>query len=106
MSRIDELQKLHEDDPKDADVMYMLAQEHAKEGDPDEAVAWYDKCLAVDPAYLYAYFHKARALESAGEIEDAKDALREGVKSAQVQRDEKALGEIGAYLELLEHGEV
>jgi len=106
MSRIEELNRLYEDDPKDADVMYMLAQEHAKEGEHDEAVSWYDKCLAVDPAYLYAYFHKARALEAAGDIGDAKDALREGVKRAQVQKDEKAVGEIGAYLELLEHGEV
>ena len=56
MSRLDKLHKLREADPTDADVPYMIAQEVAKEGDHETAIEWYDRCIELDPNYLYAYF--------------------------------------------------
>ncbi len=102
MSRLDQLMKLREADPADADVPYMIAQEHAKTGDHAEAVRWYDACLACDDAYLYAYFHKATSLEELDRSGEAVIALRDGLAKAQAARDEKAIGEIGAYLTQLE----
>ena len=98
MSRLDQLMKLRDADPADADVPYMIAQEHAKAGDHDAAVQWYDTCLASDPAYLYAYFHKAASLEALERDDDAIAALRDGLTRAQAAHDEKAAGEIGTYL--------
>ncbi|MEC9373095.1 MAG: hypothetical protein VYC34_04590 [Planctomycetota bacterium] len=98
MSRIPQLLKLAESEPSDADVLYMLAQEHAKEGSHTEAITWYNRCLAVDQGYHYAYFHKARSLESMGEKEKAKEALRAGLERAKADGAAKAVNEITGYL--------
>jgi tetratricopeptide (TPR) repeat protein len=61
MPTIEQLQRLYDADPSDPFAPYALAQEYAKQGDHAHAVEFYDRCLALDPDYLYAYFHKARA---------------------------------------------
>ncbi len=101
MPSIEQLEKLLAADPKDTFVLYGLAQEWAKRGDAGKAVEFYDRCLAEDPHYCYAYFHKARALEDAGRREEAIEALRVGVGAAREAGDEKALGEMGSYLDEL-----
>lgn len=98
MSRLDKLTALHADDPADADVLYMIAQEHAKLGDIESSVEWYDRCLAVDADYHYAYFHKAKVLEAAARVEEARTTLQVGLERATAAGNAKASGEIGEYL--------
>jgi len=95
------LLKLVEADPSDAFCLYGIAQEHARRGSVDEAVAWYDRCLAIDRDYCYAYFHKARALDDAGRSDDAIAALRLGLERARVSGDAHAASEIAGYLDQL-----
>jgi tetratricopeptide (TPR) repeat protein len=102
MSRLEQLHKLHTADPTDADVPYMIAQEKDKVGEHSEAAAWYDKCIALDPDYLYAYFHKAKSLEALDQIEIAAAALEEGVKRSKAAANAKAIGELGEYLTQLQ----
>jgi len=101
MSRLQQLLKLHEVDPSDADVLYMLAQEHATRGEHAEALAWFDRCVDADGAYCYAYFHKARSLEALGRVPEAIETLRRGLGAAVAAGDAKAQGEIAGYLEAL-----
>lgn len=98
---MEQLQKLHAADPSDADVLYMLAQEHAKAGRYDEAVAWYDRCLEADASYHYAFYHKARAQQSAGDDAGAIATLKAGFARARSAGDAKATSEIGAFLDEL-----
>jgi tetratricopeptide (TPR) repeat protein len=100
MASIEQLKRLYEADPTDPFAPYALAQEYAKQGDHGRAVEHYDRCLALDPDYLYAYFHKARSLEAAGRVEDAAAALRAG--AARAGGDAKARDEMAAYLRELE----
>ncbi|MFI4855071.1 MAG: hypothetical protein ACIAQF_08865 [Phycisphaerales bacterium JB065] len=102
MSRLEQLHKLREADPSDADVPYMIAQEVAKLGDHAEAVSWYDRCIENDPDYLYAYFHKAKSLEAQDQIEVAAATLEEGVKRSKSASNAKAIGELGEYLTQLQ----
>jgi tetratricopeptide (TPR) repeat protein len=101
MARLQQLMKLHEVDPSDADVLYMLAQEHAKIGEHDAAVEWFTRCIATDATYSYAYFHKARSLEALKRLSDAREALLIGLKASTDAGDAKAHGEIAGYLESL-----
>ncbi len=101
MSRMESLLKLHEADPADADVRYMIAQEHAKVGRHAEAVEWYTKCLDADPDYHYAAFHMARSLEATGDIAAAMGVLTTGLARAKAAGDAKAAGEIAGYLDAL-----
>lgn len=102
VSRLAQLQKLLAADPADADVLYMLAQEHAKAGEHIAAIGWYDRCLSAAPAYHYAYFHKGKAQEAAGDIPAARATLSAGLAAASRARDSKAAGEIEAYLDELD----
>ena len=92
-------------DPNDAFVLYGLAQEHAKAGGIDghtRAVEFYDRCLAADPLYCYAYFHKARSLAAVGARAAALETLRLGVAASQRAGDRHAQSELSALRDELE----
>lgn len=102
MPTVAQLEALLAKSPDDTFLLYGLAQEHAKAGDTDTACSLYDRVIALDPHYCYAYFHKARALEDAERTDEAIATLRLGVAAAREANDQKALGEIGSFLDELE----
>ena len=99
MPTIEALEALLARSPGDPDLLYGLAMEHAKAGRTDIACTHFDRCLAADPAYCYAYFHKARALQSAGRDADAATCLRAGLEAAKKAGDRHAISEISGYLD-------
>src|SRR5687768_10395408 len=101
MSRLDKLLKMLEAEPNDAFVLYGIAQEHASAERHDEAVAFYDRCLAADAAYLYAYYHKATSQQELGDVTGAQQSLREGLKMARKAGDAKAQSEMQTLLDTL-----
>jgi len=101
MPSIQQLQKLLEADPNDTFVLYGLAQEHAKAGETEAAVGYYDRVLAIDPHYCYAYFHKAKTLEEDARTAEAVAVLQQGLAAARQANDTKAAGEIAQFLDEL-----
>lgn len=102
MPSVAQLEALLAKEPNDPFVLYGLAQEHAKQGDHARAVEFYDRCLAVDPNYHYAYFHKAMTLRQRGEAGDegrAIETLRAGLVRARAGSDAKAASEIAGLLD-------
>lgn len=99
MPSIDSLQRLLAADPNDAFVLYGLAQEYARLGETVRAVEYYDRCIAADVSYCYAYYHKAKALEAAGRVDEAVRTLRAGVDAAKKAQDGHALSEMTGYLD-------
>jgi len=99
--RMAQLLKLLAMDPNDAFVLYGLGQEHAKRGEHSEATAYYDKCLAADPLYCYAYYHKARSQQAGGDVNGAVATLRHGLDAAKKAQDEKARSEIEGLIDML-----
>ena len=99
--RISQLKAMLQAEPTDTFCLYGLAMEHARLGLHAEAVEWFDRALAVDPNYCYAYFHKAKSLEQAGNDSAATATLREGLARARSSGDTKAASEIAAYLDEL-----
>lgn len=99
MPTIEQLQSLLASSPDDPFLMYGLALEHAKAGRHDDAIDWFDRCLAIDPASCYAYYHKARSLESLARFDDAAATLRAGIEQAQAQHDAHAQAELTVFLE-------
>jgi tetratricopeptide (TPR) repeat protein len=92
--RLEKLTQLHEADPADADLMYMIALEHAKAEDWPTTINWLDRTLATDPAYHYAYFQKAKALDMDGESDEAVAVLDQGIARAEQANHHKAVGEL------------
>ncbi len=99
--RIELLQKMLEENPTDAFCRYGMAQEYLKAGNLDTAVLWFDKTIESDIDYCYAYYHKARALEQAGRLNDAIETLRIGLGRAKASGDAHAISEIHSFLDQL-----
>lgn len=101
-ARLEKLAALLDADPTDTFVLYGLAQEHAQVGTPEHhehAIAFYDRCLATDPSYFYAYYHKAMSQIAIDRSADAAATLRTGLTAAKAGGDHKASGEIAALLD-------
>jgi len=103
MPTVAQLQRALAADPSDPFLHYAFAQELSKAGAAslDPAIEAYDRCLALDPSYCYAYFHKAKVLEQLGRLDDAKATLTVGVAKAKQAADGKALSELAVYLDSL-----
>jgi tetratricopeptide (TPR) repeat protein len=99
--RIKQLEAILQSEPGDTFCLYGLAMEHAKAGRHEAAIEWFDRTLAVDPDYCYAYFHKAKSQEELGDLRTAIETLQAGLKRARAKGDGKAAGEIEAYLDEL-----
>ena len=96
--RISQLRNLLESEPDDTFCLYGIAMEYAKAGQADRAIAHFDRTIEIDPAYCYAYFHKARCLIDANRNEEARATLEAGLEQAQSSGDIHAQGEIEALL--------
>jgi len=93
--RLSQLRNLLESDPHDAFCMYGIAMEHAKTGCHLEAIAWFDRTIETDPAYSYAWYHKARCQYDSGDQIGANKTLEDGIKHAEELGDQHAVDEMG-----------
>ena len=99
--RLRQLQQLLDKSPDDAFLLYGIAMEHKKLGDPARAIEYLDRVIGVDPLYCYAYYQRGQVLESRGDEELAKQAYRDGVAAAIKKGDAHARSELEAALDLL-----
>jgi tetratricopeptide (TPR) repeat protein len=103
-TRLDQLLKLRDADPADADLPYMIALEYVKAGDAEQALRWLDTTIAQDAHYHYAYFQKAKLLDDEGEGADALVTLDAGIALATEAGNAKALGELQELRQFLAGG--
>ncbi len=99
--RLEKLQAMLTKQPDDAFLLYGVAMEFKKEGRWAEALAQFDRVLAVDPGYCYAYYQKGLVLEENGDVNGAKSAYEAGIKAAVAKNDDHARSELQAALDLL-----
>lgn len=100
--RLETLNKFVASDPHDTFATYGLAMEHAKRGETALALKWFDRTLAIDPHYCYAYFHKARTQRDSGDDPGAIATLRVGLQQARACGDMHAASEIEGFLDEIE----
>ena len=101
-SRMEQLQRMLERNPKDAFLLYAIALEHKKAGEAKQAIEFLKKTIEVDPSYCYAYHQLGLVRESLGEMEEAKQAYRDGIAAARKAGDAHAAGEIEGALSMIE----
>ena len=99
-SKIDRLRELCARDPENPFAWYTLAME-LKKTDLPAALAVFADIRAKYPAYVPSYYHYAKTLEQAGEVDRAKEIYREGVDVAKRAGDAHAMSELAAALDLL-----
>ena len=68
MARLEQLHRILERTPNDPFLTYGIALEHKNAGEPQVALEWLDKTLALDARYCYAYYQKGQVLESTSPV--------------------------------------
>jgi Flp pilus assembly protein TadD len=99
-SRQQQIEEMLAQDPDDSELHYMLAMEHASQGDDEGAVQCFRRLFAVAPDHTAAYHQAGRALHRLGKIDAARDVLQQGIAVARKNKDDHAADEMA---ELLHH---
>ena len=99
--RLAQLEQMLNKSPDDPFLLYGIAMEHKKAGDTARAIEFFDRTIAVDPGYCYAFYQRGQVLEQAGDEDAARRAYRAGIEAAVKKGDAHARSELEAALDLL-----
>ena len=102
MTRKQQLEAMLAEEPRDAELRYMLAMEHVSEGDDEGAMRCFRELLEVAPEYPPAYHMAGQTLERLGRMEEAREVLRRGIPVAEKRGDSHAAGEMQELLDSLD----
>ncbi len=99
--RLEALEAMVRQDPKNTLARYGLAMECAQTGELERAVAEFRALIEVNPEYCYAYFHGGQTLERLQRADDARAMYRAGIEAASRSGDAHARSELEGALERL-----
>jgi tetratricopeptide (TPR) repeat protein len=94
MTRLDQLRRLAQLEPNEPMSHYGLGLEYINLAQWAEAADAFGRALALDPNYSAAYYHKARAEISKGQLDAARATLNAGIASAKSHGDWKTENEM------------
>ena len=93
-TRIERLEQIIVDNPKDTFTLFALAKEYEKKGDALKAIQLFERLLITDPAYIGAYYHLGKVYEQKGDFTKALNIYEKGIEIAQQQKAMHALSEL------------
>lgn len=99
MERIEKLNTMLEQFPKDCFLWHALALEWAKLGDYTRARTHFEHVLALDPDYIGTYYHLGKTLEKLALGTEASSIYEEGIKRASRLNDNHARNELQQALD-------
>jgi len=99
MLRIEQLRRLVQAEPGDPLAHYGLGLELLNLGQWSDAVESFSTAMQIDPDFVAAYFHGARALLHAGRPDEARQFLQRGLELANRTGDAKTADEMRGLLE-------
>jgi predicted Zn-dependent protease len=103
MENIEKLKSFLSSSPGDPFLKHALALEYIKLGNEAEARLLFTEILTRDPSYIGTYYHLARLMERAGEMENAKIWYEKGMLVAKQAGDRHAYNELqAAYEDLID----
>ena len=88
--------------PNDTFLLYGIGMEYKKLDDLPRAIEFFNKVLAVDSGYCYAYYQRGQVQEQAGDGPAARASYQEGIIAASRVGDAHAKSELEGALQMLE----
>ena len=88
--------------PNDTFLLYGIGMEYKKLDDLPRAIEFFNKVLAVDSGYCYAYYQRAQAQEMSGDVPAAQASYQEGIAAATRVGDSHAKSELEGALQMLD----
>lgn len=101
MSRLERLREMLAADPQDVFLRYALGMELKGADDFEGCVAVFRELMAETSPHVPSFFMAGQALVAAGEIDEARTILRDGIEEARRQNDLHAAGEMSEFLATL-----
>jgi thioredoxin-like negative regulator of GroEL len=99
ISRIDKIQAMLQDDPKDTFLRYTLAMEYRKLDENEKSLELLAELANnEEPRYVAAFFMAAQQLVELDRIEEARTFLRDGIEEARRQDNQHAAAEMSELL--------
>jgi tetratricopeptide (TPR) repeat protein len=99
--KLQQLFKLLEREPNDTFLLYGIGMEYKKLDALPTAIEYFDRVIAADAGYCYAYFQKGQVFEKMNDPQKAKQAYRDGIAAAKRAGDAHAQSELEAALDML-----
>jgi len=93
-SRLDQLLKFLESDPRDSFTLYAVAMEYVKEGRHAEAIEAFEKIIRYEPTYVPSYHQLGRLYVQLGRQAEARNMFEQGIRMAGELGDEHAGAEM------------
>jgi len=100
-NRLEILQQMVAQDPKNTFARYGLAMEYVNNSQIENAVAEFEALIRQDDNYAAAYYHGGQALEKLGKFEEARSMYEKGVEASNRKGDPHTRAEIEAAMSLL-----
>ncbi len=94
MERIDKLNEFLKANPGDSFLQHALALEYIKINDDAAARQLFETLLQREPGYVGSYYHLAKLLERAGDINAAIAIYGKGMEEAKKAGDKHAYNEL------------
>ncbi len=94
MSKIPELETLLDDRPDDPFIIYALAREYDKIGNPLQAVLLYEHLVNEHPDYIGTYYHYASLLYGRGNRNEALKLTNIGIERGTAIKDVNNVSEL------------
>ena len=92
--RLEQLLKFLDAAPEDSFTLYSIAYEYMQMGDHAQAIAFFQRLLKTDPAYLGAYYQLGQVLAHNDQKEEAVAVFEAGIKLARQKKDTHTLAEL------------
>lgn len=94
MDRLAALLAFYEEDPEDAFTRFAIASEYLKRDNKTEALAFFEKLVEDDPAYVGTYYHLGKLYELMDRKPDAIRTYQAGIQQAGKLKDFHARAEL------------
>jgi len=98
MSRIAELEALLDERPDDPFIIYALAREYENGAGTMQALLMYEHLVTNHPEYIGTYYHYAKLLQGAGNLNEALRLVNMGIERGTVIKEMHAVSELKGLL--------
>jgi lipopolysaccharide biosynthesis regulator YciM len=88
--------------PDDSFLNYALAMEYLAKNEPDNAILQLEELIKRDENYLGSYYQLGKLYENKDEISKAIDVYKRGIEKAELEKNNKAIGELNEALWLID----
>lgn len=99
MNRIDKLNEMLKDSPRDSFLLHALGLEYSKIDLLNEAISSFEKVIQNDPEYVGTYYHLGKCYEKKADDKQAISIYGKGIEMATKLRDIHARNELQMALD-------